>query len=1234
MASGLLVASALTLGNVQPAFAQTECPVSKADLASAIAAAQACGGQVEALDRRTDSSRTVVSGDGSAKVDNYFTPRWVKRTDGTWTDLDTTLRWQGGAVVPGATLQAVTFSGGGTGPIATIADKGRQVGLTWPTALPKPVLSGSTATYPEVLPGVDLQLTAQPYGFAEVLLVKTPQAAKNPALAEIRFGLAATGVSLKTAADGGVTATDAKGATVFSSPRALMWDAAGAPAEATASARSAAPAASAGRAMPRVRQMGQRLAGNGLTIVPDQAFLADPATQYPVSIDPIFTGGKQANAWAVVASRSDLAGSSFWQTSFMNNGATYGDAGSGLTCDSYSGNQCTSTTYKVRSFFRMDTSGAQGAVVKSANFEITQKWSWTCNTASDAKLWITGGINSSTNWNNQPSWDANHTATAAANHAVGSVAGCTAPGTVSFDTTGMVQYALASGWPDMTVGLQAVSEGSNLQWKRFDSGTAVLHIDYDHAPNTPALSDLKMGPQGTISCGTTPQTAPRIGIPDEGVTLNAVLYDPDAIQGDKVKASWWVSDIAAQDIPADETAALTSGTNHTATVAKTAFAGIADNTVMSWKARGIDTDNPARAGDYSPLCYFIVDRTTLGAPGVVIDDFTLRMGGLGIPPAAKSTAVVGQSARVVLTPATGDATKVVGYRFGATATGQPTPVMSVPAAADGTAVVTVVPMSSTSINSLVFVAVKADGTQGTPVLARYNANAAPVVTPPPPSVPGDATGDRRADLTFFGDVGAGKSVPWRWTNSAAGGFHPQAVAPQGTAGIVVSNGLQTAQGDFDGDGLTDVVTFSQEAVGSVQLGVQRSDRNQLLSIDTSAQTLSGWNIAEIRVVAGDFTLDGKDDVLVQRKQSYGWDGNLFVANGTVGAPSFAAPIGFGGGLYAWSTTRMLAGDFDGDGRADTYEIADLGGCRTELRFHKTNASGGMDGGVVRWDSGAGGLCMGDATWVAANVNGDSYADIVVVYDAGNCWADFRTLLTTSATALAAPTTSWVSGTNGGWCRPNYSVVVGDYTGDGKSDLGFAYRIGYQAQAWVAASTGTGFSAPVEWANGGVGPAGTASIMLDTKVAAGQKRYQIVNAVSQTCLSAPSGASGPLLGQPCAADTLQYFTVDRRGGQYLRFHPNGDATKCIDVANAGTGDYVLIQKNGCHDLSQPWQQYFFANLWTLDYQAGPPSAPVSKISTPISGKCLDLNAASPNPNTTVWQYSCVGTAPQQWFLRQV
>jgi len=117
-----------------------------------------------------------------------------------------------------------------------------------------------------VLAGVDLRLTAVPTGFHEVLVVETRPAAQNPRLAKLRFGIRGPELSLRAGKDGGVDLVDAKGG----------W-----------------------RSRRRRRRCGTRsrsrsavgrfeLAGDGLSVVPDRKLLTDPATVFPVSIDPDF----------------------------------------------------------------------------------------------------------------------------------------------------------------------------------------------------------------------------------------------------------------------------------------------------------------------------------------------------------------------------------------------------------------------------------------------------------------------------------------------------------------------------------------------------------------------------------------------------------------------------------------------------------------------------------------------------------------------------------------------------------------------------------------------------------------------------------------------------------------------------------------------------------------------------------------------------------------------------------
>ncbi len=110
-----------------------------------------------------------------------------KYASGAWKELDATLvRRSDGTVTPALTTTNLVLSGGGDGPLAAMKDHGRSLTLAVPASigqLPSPSLDGSSATYPDVLDGVDLKVTADSQGgFSEVFIVKDAEAAANPAL--------------------------------------------------------------------------------------------------------------------------------------------------------------------------------------------------------------------------------------------------------------------------------------------------------------------------------------------------------------------------------------------------------------------------------------------------------------------------------------------------------------------------------------------------------------------------------------------------------------------------------------------------------------------------------------------------------------------------------------------------------------------------------------------------------------------------------------------------------------------------------------------------------------------------------------------------------------------------------------------------------------------------------------------------------------------------------------------
>ncbi|WP_405358625.1 ricin-type beta-trefoil lectin domain protein [Kitasatospora sp. NBC_00085] len=174
----------------------------------------------------SETSLSVANPDGTlTTTDNALAVR-TKRT-GSWADLDPSLRANtDGTLSPSVATTGLTLSGGGAGPMATVTtEDGKSLSVTAPFTLPKPAVDGAVATYPDVLPGVDLQLTALTQGgWRDVIIVRTKEAAQNPALKSLTFPIAAHGLTVTSDQSGALTVTDDKGTARFRSPAPLQWD--------------------------------------------------------------------------------------------------------------------------------------------------------------------------------------------------------------------------------------------------------------------------------------------------------------------------------------------------------------------------------------------------------------------------------------------------------------------------------------------------------------------------------------------------------------------------------------------------------------------------------------------------------------------------------------------------------------------------------------------------------------------------------------------------------------------------------------------------------------------------------------------------------------------------------------------------------------------------------------------------------------------------------------------------
>lgn len=247
-------------------------------------AARRSGKPVEVVERTTPTERVVANPDGSFTATTHRRPVRAKKGN-SWQAVDANLaRNPDGTFSPKVSVESLRISGGGEGPFVTIGSTGTQLSVSWPAPLPKPRINGERATYPDVYPGVDLVVTATPDSFSHVLVVKNAQAAANPALDSIRYGVTAEGLSL-TEKDGALSAADATGEAQYTAAPPTMWDTG---AEHSREGRTTPTTPGGGR----VSEVGLDLGsvdGDGeqqLTLTPPSEALRGTAVRYPVYIDP------------------------------------------------------------------------------------------------------------------------------------------------------------------------------------------------------------------------------------------------------------------------------------------------------------------------------------------------------------------------------------------------------------------------------------------------------------------------------------------------------------------------------------------------------------------------------------------------------------------------------------------------------------------------------------------------------------------------------------------------------------------------------------------------------------------------------------------------------------------------------------------------------------------------------------------------------------------------------------
>ncbi|MYW15041.1 DNRLRE domain-containing protein, partial [Streptomyces sp. SID2955] len=211
-----------------------------------------------------------------------------------------------------------------------------------------------------------------------------------------------------------------------------------------------------------------------LRLTPDPAFLKDPATHYPVTVDPA----------------TDTLSVLF--DTFVQGGDTTDRSTSIDLKLGWPGDLAGSTKRTARSFITWETGQFADALVTDARLELYNYHSWSCE-KRPWEVWAAEAADTSTRWTKQPALK-EKVATSTETRG----GGCDTAGWVRADVTDVARTWASAKAATGSVALKAADETDTYAWKRFYSSEATedriprLTVTFNYRPRNG--SNLQAGP--------------------------------------------------------------------------------------------------------------------------------------------------------------------------------------------------------------------------------------------------------------------------------------------------------------------------------------------------------------------------------------------------------------------------------------------------------------------------------------------------------------------------------------------------------------------------------------------------------------------------------------------------------------------------------------------------------------------------------------------------------------------
>jgi hypothetical protein len=615
----VLAAGALVLPAAQAAAAPlpTAHPAADTPLRQASHAALTTHQRVAVPSLTTATSSTVADPDGRFTTTTNAQPVRLYR-DGAWVPLDASLhRTADGHYQPAASTSPVLVSGGGRGPLVTLTDgAGDRLSFSVPFTLPAPTVSGATATFHNVLSGVDLAVTTTKQGgFGDVLIVRDAHAAANPALRAIRLRTTSIGLALRTDAAGELIATRHDGSVAFTAPSPAMWDSTTVDVPGSPAHQSTVDGPGFGA---RTARIGVRVDAEGVLLTPNQALLTARSAKFPMYLDPTVNPASSGTE-NYTELKQNCASDNTYDIP-QTNGEGVGYQNSGEPCSGL-----------YRSYYEINTGNLNSSMtVYSATVLLTETYGsdLNCSDTWPVSLDWTDGISSSTRWTGLPGIIQSNLG----GTQYPKSAWCTQQ-PVNFSVTGAMQTTAAHNYTQWTFGLVgdeaqlgqsrcSPSSEYNCGFMRFNTNPSVTTV-FDIAPNKPGNTTTTPAAQlnGAVDNGCGSGAYGWIGATttvDNGASsdlrLDATLVSN--IVGENVRGEYTVWDNMAPNNPVGSNVVSNPVSPYVATD-NTANPDIGvvvkDGHQYGWRVNAYD--GHLYSGD-APDCHFNVDTSPPTQPAV------------------------------------------------------------------------------------------------------------------------------------------------------------------------------------------------------------------------------------------------------------------------------------------------------------------------------------------------------------------------------------------------------------------------------------------------------------------------------------------------------------------------------------------------------------------------------------------------------------------------------------------